>query len=49
MDYAFFWSATQSPIASNAWYRNLAFNSSDVNRTYGLTKSAGLSIRCLKD
>jgi uncharacterized protein (TIGR02145 family) len=32
-DYAFFWSATVSPDASRAWYRNLPFNSDAVNRT----------------
>jgi uncharacterized protein (TIGR02145 family) len=48
-DYAYFWSATQSPIASKAWVRILVFNSGDVNRTYGSTKSAGFSVRCLRD
>ena len=32
-DYAVFWSATVSPDASRAWYRNLPFNSDAVNRT----------------
>ena len=47
---AFFWSATEND--GLAWYRNLYYYNSIVNRsnsTLGLVKSSGASVRCLRD
>jgi uncharacterized protein (TIGR02145 family) len=44
---AFFWSATESDY-SNAWFRSLLNNYSDVHRASTL-KSVGASVRCLRD
>jgi uncharacterized protein (TIGR02145 family) len=44
---AWFWSATENGI-SNAWPRNVSFNSSGAFRN-SRNKSEGASVRCLKD
>ncbi len=43
---AYLWSSTEN--SSNAWYRNLLYNETQVDRGYTL-KSRGFSCRCLKD
>ena len=43
----YFWSATEN-ITSNAWYRGLYCNYSDVDRPV-TSKDYGFSVRCLKD
>jgi uncharacterized protein (TIGR02145 family) len=45
--YAFFWSASASS-STKAWYRDLNFNDTSVNRN-SFDKSMGYSVRCLKD
>ena len=48
---AFFWSDTEG-VSSIAWNRDLFYNQSYVKRNYyyfGINKSVGASIRCLKD
>jgi uncharacterized protein (TIGR02145 family) len=44
---ALFWSATQNDI-STAWFRSMDYNNSNVGRVTA-AKSAGVSVRCLKD
>jgi uncharacterized protein (TIGR02145 family) len=44
--YGYFWSSTQDS-ATNAWYRNLDYNKTNVYRN-NLTKSYGFSVRCLR-
>lgn len=41
------WSSTEGNT-SNAWYRDLGYSNSDVNRDYD-GKSVGFSVRCLRD
>jgi uncharacterized protein (TIGR02145 family) len=41
------WSATEGDLTS-AWSRNLSYNASNINRSYG-GKIGGLSVRCLRD
>jgi uncharacterized protein (TIGR02145 family) len=43
----FWWSSTESGT-SNAWYRNLYFNSSFVYR-HSYSKERGFSVRCVRD
>lgn len=45
---ALFWSSTEFS-SLDGWYRALNFSRSGVNRTYGIGKRGGLSIRCIKD
>ena len=45
--YATFWSATEY-YDSDAWYRRLYYNYSDVRR-YDINKNFGSSVRCVKD
>ncbi|NBY29252.1 MAG: hypothetical protein EBQ67_00120 [Sphingobacteriia bacterium] len=46
-DFGCWWSSSVSS-ASNAWYRFLNYDYSDVNRSNG-TRADGFSVRCLKD
>ena len=43
----YWWSATESN-ASNAWFRTMNYNYSNVFRLYG-NKEGGFSVRCLRD
>lgn len=45
---AYFWS-TYTSTNNNAWYRYLSYNSESLGRSYGLDKSFGFSIRCIRD
>ncbi|MCF8358938.1 MAG: hypothetical protein K9H26_09285 [Prolixibacteraceae bacterium] len=45
--YAYWWSATETGT-SEAWYRNLSYSSSVVNRS-SFTRMLGFSVRCVKD
>ena len=44
----FWWTATEDPNQQDAWYRELFYNNSGINRnTY--TKEHGFAVRCVKD
>jgi len=45
--YGYWWSSTENGT-TNAWYRNLGCNYSDVLRDY-VNKTYGFSVRCLRD
>ena len=45
--YGYWWSASGNG-SSDAWYRNMSYNSSAVNRYY-YYKGYGFSVRCLRD
>jgi uncharacterized protein (TIGR02145 family) len=45
--YGFWWSSTESNT-DNAWYRNLNYNNSGVDR-YNNNKKNGLSVRCVRE
>jgi uncharacterized protein (TIGR02145 family) len=44
----YWWSSTEGSAAPGAWFRSLAYGSSDVSRDYG-SKADGFSVRCLRD
>ncbi|MBN1893213.1 hypothetical protein JW906_01910, partial [bacterium] len=46
--HAYFWSSTQYDIWL-AWYRNLNYYHSNVDRNYSSGKSSGISVRLVKD
>ncbi len=44
----FWWTSTEDPNQQDAWYRELFYNNSGINRnTY--TKEHGFAVRCVKD
>ena len=45
---AFFWSTTESSPTTYAYYRNLFYNDSRINRNI-TEKTYGLSVRCIRD
>lgn len=46
---AYWWSSTQFTITTtNAWYRNVGFNTTVIGRS-NVSKKWGLSVRCVKD
>jgi uncharacterized protein (TIGR02145 family) len=46
-DYGYWWTSTDINV-SNAWYRNMSYGYSSVNRSL-TSKDYGYSIRCVKD
>ncbi len=46
-DTGYWWSATEGST-SNAWYRNMYYDRSNVYRLYG-NKELGFSVRCVRD
>lgn len=46
--YGYWWSSTEYN-ATQAWYRYMHYDESNVGRTVNNTKNMGLSVRCVKD
>jgi uncharacterized protein (TIGR02145 family) len=47
-DYGYYWTSTQSPNPTYAWFRKISYNSSSVIRDDD-PKRNGYSVRCVKD
>ena len=47
-DNGYWWTSTEN-LSSNVWFRDLSYDSPEVNRGYYGYKASGFSVRCLRD